>query len=105
MLSSIPGVLIVLTVTATIAALRLAVTAFRGRQTPPVTPPDPVLARLNELVGLAWAIFFLVHFVFLAALAESREVGERLSVIGSLAGGLALLGALGSLVAALRGQR
>jgi len=105
MFSSIPSVLAVLSLTATIAALRLAVVVLRRRKAPPAAPPDPVLVRLDELAGLAWAIFFVVHFVFLVVLTDSRETGPQLAIVGSLAGGLALLGALGSLVVALRAER
>jgi hypothetical protein len=104
-LSSIPIVVVVLSSTGAAAALWRGLAAFRRRGAPTAAATDPVLARVEVLIHLAWSVFFLLHFVLLAALVESREVGERLSVAGSLAGGLALVGALASLVGALRGER
>jgi hypothetical protein len=105
MLSNIPAIVVVLTLTATAPALRRAWLGLVQRRAADAPGDDQLLARVEVAVSLGWAIFFLLHFVLLAALVESREVGRSLSIAGALAGGLALVSALLSLARALRGER
>jgi hypothetical protein len=61
--------------------------------------------RFDAARELLWTILLLVHFVFIEALSESREVSETLAIAGSLAGGLCLISALASLASCIRAER
>ena len=109
MTSTLPVLVVVLALTGGTAALwRIGVLLadwrkLRGTAAAPET--ERFAARLDSLSQLAWTVLFLVHFVLLLALAESKELHWRLSLVAS---GVALVCAacsIGSLVNVVRLER
>ena len=102
--STIPLLLGVLVLTGlTMASWRL-IRGLMSRRMPPVQRAGEDL-RIQAAVELLWTIVLLVHFVFLGALGESREVTSTLAMIGGISGGLCLVAALVSLVACISLER
>ncbi len=101
--SIIPLVLGALAATGLTTAVWRLVRGMMSRRNPAVASPgDSNALRIEAAVELLWATLLLVHFVFLEALSESREVPALLGMLATVSGALCLVAAfisIGSCIA------
>lgn len=104
--STLPLVLGVLVFTGLVSAGWRLLRALMSRGAAPLPNPGEASAlRVDAMRELLWTILLLVHFVFIEALSESREVPQTLAIAGSAVGGLCVIAAAFALVSCIAAER